>query len=117
MSGSRQSLGSLARNSSCDPCDDPCAAKKHHHKEGYGYGGMAAWGIFGWIILAIIIWLIIIAVKPEWAQKKDCHNKCGGEVDFGRALLGAIVISFIIIIIIWVIAAAAGYGRGGHHSY
>lgn len=109
MAGSRQSLDSLARSSKCvDPCADPCAKPKQSSS---GYGGMAAGGIFGWIILTVIIWLVIVAVKPEWAQKKDCRNKCNGEVDYGRALLGAIVIAFIICLIVWVIAAAAGYGR------
>ncbi|AYV86266.1 MAG: hypothetical protein Solumvirus3_2 [Solumvirus sp.] len=54
--------------------------------------------LVGFIILVIIIWIIIYAVKPSWAQVAGSD-----KLDTGKALWAAIIIAIIIMIIIWLI--------------
>lgn len=71
-----------------------------------------AWGIISFIIwfivLAIIIGLIIWAVKPAWAMKPSTGP--GTSLDAGKIIGAAVIISLIICLIIWVISALV---RGG----
>ena len=77
---------------------------------GYGYGGGSLTWLLWFIVFVIIIWLIIFAVKPTWAQKCDEHGHKTGEVDAGRALLWAIVIAIIICVFIWFFFQAGRQG-------
>ena len=114
MSTDQQPLSSLAQTAKTD-----CEKKEVSHEEhGYGYGGYFAWAILWFIILAVIIWLILVASKPTWVQRTDQNGKPTGEVDNGKAVLWAIVIAFIICIIIWILRALAGWGgQGGYETH
>ena len=114
MSSEQQPLSSLAQTEKPD-CD---TKEKGHEGQGYGYGGYFAWAILWFIILAVIIWLLLVASRPTWVQRIDANGRPTGEVDNGKAVLWAIVIAFIICIIIWILWALAGWSSyGGHHHH
>lgn len=76
-----------------------------------GYQGYNwAWALIAFIILVIIIWLILWAVKPTWVQQTDPAGNCTGEIDNGKAFLWSVAIALVIIIIVWLIRAAAAAG-------
>lgn len=85
---------------------------KNHHE--HGYGGYFAWAVLWFIIVVVIVWLILLAVKPTWVQKTDSGGNPTGEVDNGKAFLWAVVIAFIICIIVWIVYALAGWGGHSH---
>lgn len=80
-----------------------------------GYGGYFAWAILWFIIIVVIVWLVLLAVKPTWVQKTDSAGNPTGEIDNGKAFLWAVVIAFIICVIIWIVYALAGYGHHGNN--
>lgn len=63
-----------------------------------GVGALIVW----FIIIFIITWLILYGVKPDIVMNKDTN-----QVDIGKLILSAVVISLIIIIIIWLIKSFA----------
>ena len=75
----------------------------HHGKKGYGLGGGWFLNLVIWfIIIAVIVWFILVSTKPTWVQK-TVNGVSTGEVDQGKALLWAVIISLIITVIIWLI--------------
>lgn len=97
--------------SSKSPADLDNMTDSHHDKGGYYYGGSLTW-LLWFIVIVIVIWLILFAIKPTWVQKCDEHGNPTGEVDAGKALLWAIVITIIICVLIWIffVAGCGGYG-------
>nr|QBK89563.1 MAG: membrane protein [Pithovirus LCPAC001] len=89
--------------------DDMSTDQDHHHR---GYGGGVIW-LLWFIVIVIVIWLILFATKPTWVQKTDEHGKPTGEVDSGKALLWAIVITIIICVLVWIFTSL-GNGRYGY---
>lgn len=86
------------------PTEHP--APKVDSYQGYNW----AWALIAFIILVIIIWLILWAVKPTWVQQTDPAGNCTGEIDNGKAFLWAVAIALVIVIIVWLIRAAAAAG-------
>ncbi len=97
-----------------DKCYNPCD-KTYTYKNGgshavsahatsYGYGsGDYGWGagLVGFLILAVIAFVIIWVVKPDWAQQKDYEtDEPTGEINACAALGWAIVIALIIIVLV-----------------
>lgn len=73
------------------------------------YGGKVVGALILWVILAIIIFLILLAAKPNWVQVKDSQGNPTGTVNTCTAILAAVVISFFVIVviaIIWALVAA-----------
>lgn len=64
-----------------------------------GVGALIVW----FVIIFIITWLILYGVKPDIVMNKDTN-----QVDIGKLILSAVVISLIIIIIIWLIKSFVG---------
>lgn len=61
-------------------------------------------GLLLWfVILAVLVWFILYAVRPVSLQQKDENGNPTGQVDAWKALLAAIIIALIIILIIWAI--------------
>lgn len=89
----------------CDPCD-PCDNMHmdhhdHHEHHGHGYGySSIGWAVLWFIIIAVIVWLIVYSLRPNWALNDD------GELDTGKILLASIVIALIIVIVLYIIYAA-----------
>ena len=108
-------LSSLAQTScatdKCAPkaksCEEPCPPAQHHQHK--GYGGYFAWAILWFIILAVIVWLILLAAKPTWVQNTDSQGRPTGDVNNGKAVLWAVIIAFIICIIIWLLKALVSW--------
>ncbi|SPN79354.1 Transmembrane domain-containing protein [Brazilian cedratvirus IHUMI] len=71
-------------------------------------GGSFVSYIVWFIIIAIIVWVILIATKPTWVQKYNELGQPTGEVDQARAITWAVIIAIILVIIIWIIRAATG---------
>ena len=89
---------------------DPMAVEqaKLHKSEHYYSGGKFAWGLLCFIVLVIIIWLILVATKPQWILR-DCDKKHGRDVDYGRSILCALVIAIIfaiVVMILWMLVAS-----------
>jgi len=68
-------------------------------------------------LLALILWFIIIAIftaivlslwNPPIVQKNDLNGNATGDLDPIKVILGALIISLIVIIIIYLIRSARG---------
>ena len=58
--------------------------------------------LFWFLIIGIIVWFLLFALKPDFVQKSDDDHNCNGEVDQGRVLLWAVIIALIAIFLIWI---------------
>ena len=68
------------------------------------------WGAYllGFIILVVIIWFILYALRPTYVLKTCLPGQPQlGEVDPGKVLFASIIIALIIVLIIWIIRIAA----------
>ena len=75
------------------------AADEHCDDNGYGWWFFLFW----FLIIGIIVWFLLFALKPDFVQKKDCDGYPTGEVDQGRVLGTAIVVALIIILVVWIL--------------
>ena len=64
----------------------------------YGMGGGVGALIVWFFIIFVVSWLVLYALKPSFVLKKGTR-----EIDTGKVLLSAAIISLIIIILIWLI--------------
>jgi H+/Cl- antiporter ClcA len=62
---------------------------------------MSDWAVYllWFIIFAVIAWLVLYSLKPQFVLKGDGS----GEVDFGKVLLWSVVIGLIGIFICWLV--------------
>lgn len=80
---------------------------QHHHES----CGGSWWGFFfWWIIVALVLYFVLFALKPDFVLKKDHHGDYYDEIDQGKLLGSAIVISVIILVALWLLAWGFGYG-------
>jgi hypothetical protein len=65
----------------------------------YGYGCMDGFGFYliWFLIIAIVTWVILYSVRPNWVLQAD------GELNAGKVLLWSVVVGLIGIFIIWLI--------------
>ena len=62
-------------------------------------------GLFWFVVLTLIIFMLFVFFKPDFVmRKKKCEVT--DEVDCMKALLSAIVVAIVICFIIWLIAYA-----------
>lgn len=87
-------------------CQDPC-----DNRAGYGGCGYWLWYLVWFFIIAIIVWFILYALKPDFIQTTNDRGEYTGEVDQGKLLFSAIIIAIVILIIIWIIMWACGGRR------
>jgi|SRR5581483_4585231 len=80
-----QPLGCLSVTS------QPVCASSYSCMDGFGFY------LIWFLILAIIAWIVIWSIKPDWILNLD------GSVNAGKVLLWSIVIGLIGIFIIWLI--------------
>lgn len=71
-------------------------------------GGSFLSYVIWFIVIAIIVWVILVATRPTWVQKYTPEGQPTGIIDQGKAITWAVVIALIIVIIIWIIRAAVG---------
>lgn len=81
---------------------------KHHNaaEECNNYGWW--FFLFWFLVIGIIVWFVLFALKPDFVQEKDRHDNPTGEVDQGKVLGSAIVISLVLIFVVWLFAWAFG---------
>jgi disulfide bond formation protein DsbB len=68
-------------------------------KKKYGAGAY----FLGFIILAVIVWLILYLWKPSWVQQKDAMGNATGNINTSAIIIWSIVIAAIITAIVWLI--------------
>ena len=105
---SSQPISSLAK--SMLEADTTTNLDTYHHEHEHESCGGSWWGFFfWWIILALVLYFVLFALKPDFVLKKDHHGDCYNEIDQGRLLGYAIVLSLIIIVALWVLSWGFGY--------
>lgn len=80
---------------------------------GYMVGpyNVVAYGFLYFIIIAVIVWFILYALKPAFVQNVNALGQPDGCVSPARVLLWSILIALLIIIIIWLLRALLYAGR------
>ena len=58
--------------------------------------------LFWFLVIGVIVWFLLFALKPDFVQNEDDDHNATGEVDQGKVLLYAVVIALIAIFLIWV---------------
>ena len=71
-----------------------------HAGECVGYGWW--FYLFWFLVVGIIVWFLLFALKPDFVQKTNKHDDPTGEVDQGKVLGTAIVVALVITFLIWV---------------
>lgn len=61
--------------------------------------------IVWWIILFVIAFLFLIAIKPYWVQYTTAGQP-NGQINYWTAIIAAIVIALVILVIGWIIRYA-----------
>ena len=74
---------------------------------GYSLGGGFLNLLLWFIIIAVIVWFILWALKPAFVQKRNSSGELTGQVDSAKVLWISIIIALIIVVIIWLIRVAA----------
>ena len=73
-----------------------------HHKEHCSTGNNWWFYLFWFLVIGIIVWFLLFALKPDFVQKEDEEDNPTGEVDQGKVLLWAVIISLVSIFLVWV---------------
>jgi heme/copper-type cytochrome/quinol oxidase subunit 2 len=92
---SQKPISSLAKE-----CMDEPMMKDHH--DHCGYGNNWWFYLFWFLVIGIIVWFLLFALKPDFVQKDDDDYNPTGEVDQGKVLLWAVIIALIAIFLIWI---------------
>ena len=98
-----------------DAAEESSMAHVHKHdcQDGHGYWQLFFW----WLVIALIVYFVLFALRPDFVLEKDDYDSCTGEIDQGRLLGSAIVISLIIIFILWLFSygfSGSSYGGRGY---
>lgn len=72
---------------------------------------MVAYGVLWFIVIAVIVWFVLYALKPAFVQNCNALGQPDGCVSPARVLLWAILIALLIVIIIWLLRALLSAGR------
>lgn len=92
---SQKPISSLAKE-----CLDHSMEREHHHHCETGNGWW--FYLFWFLVIGIIVWFLLFALKPDFVQCDNDDHSPDGKVDQGKVLLWAVVISLIAIFLIWI---------------
>jgi hypothetical protein len=100
----------------------------HEVTDSYGHrrGGFA-WAFLWFAIVAVLVWIILYSLKPNWILKSDDKKHRSGnmsrnddpssdDVDGGKLFFASICIAIVVVIILWLLKSAGHHHNGGHHS-
>jgi large-conductance mechanosensitive channel len=73
------------------------------------YGGNFVTALVWFVIIAVIVWLLIAAIKPEWAVKKDNNGDPTDEVNHGRAMFAALLVALVVVVVVWAFRMNSSY--------
>jgi len=74
---------------------------KNNHHDHHAHGNNWWFYLFWFLVIGVIVWFLLFALKPDFVQKEDHDNNKTGEVDQGKVLLWAVVISLIAVFLMW----------------
>ncbi len=76
----------------------------NHHSAARSCGHQKDWWffLFWFLVIGIIVWFLLFALKPDFVQEEDENENPTGEVDQGKVLLWAVIISLIAIFLGWI---------------
>ena len=85
-------------------------AHKHHHH--HDHQGMGVWSfVFGFLLLALVFYFLYFALRPSFVLEQDCDSRSksdsddrhdGREISNGRLLGAAVLSALILIFILWI---------------
>ena len=86
------------------PEKTPISALAKDSSYGTKHGG-TNWGqyLLWFIIIAVIAYLIMYALKPTWIQKTGANGQPTGEVDGGKTLIAALIAALVVTLIVWLV--------------
>ena len=94
---SQKPISSLAKE-----CMNDTVAHDHHdHHDHCGTGNNWWFYLFWFLVIGIIVWFLLFALKPDFVQKEDDDSNATGEVDQGKVLLYAVIIALVAIFLVW----------------
>lgn len=82
--------------------------KSHNHthgKKGYGDYVTGGAGLFWFVAMVLIIYLLLVFFKPDWVQRSDDCEK-NGEVDQAVAIGYAVGLAILICFVLALLAYA-----------
>lgn len=92
---SQKPISSLAKE-----CMAQSPVKDHH--DHCATGNNWWFYLFWFLVIGIVVWFLLFALKPDFVQKERHDGSPNGEVDQGKVLLWAVVIALIAIFLIWI---------------
>ena len=92
---------------------EECMKGDHHdhHDHRHEYGNGWWFYLFWFLIVGIIVWFLLFALKPDFVLKTDEDDHETGEIDQGKVLLWAVIIALIVVFLVWIFQ----WGFQGHY--
>ena len=96
-----------------DPIYEPIAHAHHHHHDHHEQG-FGAWSfVFGFLLLALVFYFLYFALRPSFVLEQDCDSRSksssdcddrhdGREISNGRLLGAAVLSALILIFVLWI---------------
>jgi heme/copper-type cytochrome/quinol oxidase subunit 2 len=103
MSMSQKPISSLAKEVMNKPA--------HHQASKHGCYNDWWFYLFWFLIVAVIAWFLLFALKPDFVQKDDDNENPTGEVDQGKVLLWAVIIGLVAVFLIWIFQWGSQYSQ------
>lgn len=84
---------------------------EHDHKNcGHGFWSF----LFLWLVIAVVLYFLFFALRPSFVLKRHCGSSSSDsnedwdrrEIDQGRLLGSAILISLVLILLVWLFSYA-----------